>query len=203
MTLNATNGRVDGSHQRRIDRGAVERAAADLLRALGADVDAAALEETPRRVADAYAELLTPQPFRPTTFPNDDVYDELIVARSIPFHSLCMHHLLPFHGVAHIGYLPGERIIGLSKLGRVVEYFSRDLQIQERLTTQVADWLQSELDPKGVGVVLEAEHMCMSMRGVQKFGAKTVTSAVHGLLRDDARSRQEFLALTTGRTEQG
>ena len=196
MTLNATNGRVDGSHQRRIDRGAVERAAADLLRALGADVDAAALEETPRRVADAYAELLTPQPFRPTTFPNDDVYDELIVARSIPFHSLCMHHLLPFHGVAHIGYLPGERIIGLSKLGRVVEYFSRDLQIQERLTTQVAGWLQRELEPKGVGVVLEAEHLCMSLRGVQKLGAKTVTSALRGVVRDDARTRQEFLALT-------
>jgi GTP cyclohydrolase I len=197
MTLNATNGRIDGNHPRHIDRGAVERAATDLLRALGADVDAAALEETPRRVADAYAELLTPQPFRPTTFPNDDVYDELIVARSIPFHSLCMHHLLPFHGVAHIGYLPGERIIGLSKLGRVVEYFSRDLQIQERLTTQVAGWLQRELEPKGVGVVLEAEHLCMSLRGVQKLGAKTVTSALRGVVRDDARTRQEFLALTT------
>jgi GTP cyclohydrolase IA len=181
---------------RYVDRGAVERAAADLLRALGADVDAEALEETPRRVADAYAELLTPQPFRATTFPNDDGYDELIVARSIPFHSLCMHHLLPFHGVAHIGYLPGERIIGLSKLGRVVEYFSRDLQIQERLTTQVAGWLQRELEPKGVGVVLEAEHLCMSLRGVQKLGAKTVTSALRGVVRDDARTRQEFLALT-------
>jgi GTP cyclohydrolase I len=189
------NGRVNGDH-RRIDRGAVERAAADLLRALGADVDAEALEETPRRVADAYAELLTPQPFRATTFPNDDGYDELIVARSIPFHSLCMHHLLPFHGVAHIGYLPGERIIGLSKLGRVVEYFSRDLQIQERLTTQVAGWLERELEPKGVGVVLEAEHLCMSLRGVQKLGAKTVTSALRGVVRDDARTRQEFLALT-------
>jgi GTP cyclohydrolase IA len=197
MTLNVTNGRVDGNHQRHIDRGAVERAAAELLRALGAGVDAEALGETPRRVADAYAELLTPQPFRATTFPNDDGYDELIVARSIPFHSLCMHHLLPFHGVAHIGYLPGERIIGLSKLGRVVEYFSRDLQIQERLTTQVAGWLQRELEPKGVGVVLEAEHLCMSLRGVQKLGAKTVTSALRGVVRDDARTRQEFLALTT------
>jgi GTP cyclohydrolase IA len=200
MTLNATNGRVDGNHQRRVDHVAVERAAADLLRALGADLDADALGETPRRVADAYAELLTPQPFRATTFPNDDGYDELIVARSIPFHSLCMHHLLPFHGVAHIGYLPGERIIGLSKLGRVVEYFSRDLQIQERLTTQVAGWLQRELEPKGVGVVLEAEHLCMSLRGVQKLGAKTVTSALSGAIRDDARTRQEFLALTTRTT---
>ena len=196
----AANGRVNGNHQRRIDHRAVERAAADLLRALGADVDAEALEETPRRVADAYAELLTPQPFRATTFPNDDGYDELVVARAIPFHSLCMHHLLPFHGVAHIGYLPGERIIGLSKLGRVVEYFSRDLQIQERLTTQVAGWLQRELEPKGVGVVLEAEHLCMSLRGVQKLGAKTVTSALRGVVRDDARTRQEFLALTTRTT---
>jgi GTP cyclohydrolase I len=182
---------------REIDYAAVQRASRDLLLALGADVDGDALQETPRRMADAYVELLTPQPFRATTFPNDDGYDELIVARAIPFHSLCMHHLLPFHGVAHVGYLPGERIIGLSKLGRVVELFARDLQIQERLTTQIARWLQRELEPKGVGVVLEAEHMCMSLRGVQKFGATTVTSALHGCVRDDARTRQEFLALTT------
>jgi GTP cyclohydrolase IA len=185
-----------GRAARQIDRGAVQCAARELLLALGADVDAEALQETPRRVADAYAELLTPQPFRATTFPNDDVYDELIVARAIPFHSLCMHHLLPFHGVAHVGYIPGERIIGLSKLGRVVELFARDLQIQERLTTQIARWLQHELAPQGVGVVLEAEHLCMSLRGVQKLGAKTVTSALHGVVRDDARTRQEFLALT-------
>jgi GTP cyclohydrolase I len=181
---------------REIDCAAVQRAAAELLRALGADVDGEALRETPRRMADAYTELLTPQPFRATTFPNDDGYDQLIVARAIPFHSLCMHHLLPFHGVAHVGYLPGERIIGLSKLGRIVELFARDLQIQERLTTQIASWLQRELEPKGVGVVLEAEHTCMSLRGVQKFGATTVTSALHGQVRDDARTRQEFLALT-------
>ena len=181
----------------RIDRAGVQRAARDLLQAVGADVDAESLEETPRRVADAFAELLTPKPFRATTFPNDEGYDDLIVARAIPFHSLCMHHLLPFHGVAHIAYLPGERILGLSKLGRVVEFFSRDLQIQERLTTQIADWLQRELEPTGVGVVLEAEHLCMSLRGVQKLGAKTVTSALRGSVRDDARTRQEFLALTT------
>jgi GTP cyclohydrolase I len=185
------------THGRRIDHAALQRAARELLRALGADPEAKALEDTPLRVADAYAELLTPQPFRATTFPNDDGYDDLIVARAIPFHSLCMHHLLPFHGVAHVGYLPGERIIGLSKLGRVVEFFSRDLQIQERLTTQVADWLERELAPKGVGVVFEAEHLCMSLRGVQKLGAKTMTSALRGLVRDDARTRQEFLALTT------
>jgi GTP cyclohydrolase I len=181
---------------REIDHAAVQQAARELLRALGTDVDAEALQETPRRMADAYSELLTPEPFHATTFPNEDGYDELIVARAIPFHSLCMHHLLPFHGVAHIGYLPAERIIGLSKLGRVVELFARDLQIQERMTTQIARWLARELEPKGVGVVLEAEHLCMSLRGVQKLGAKTVTSALHGCVRDDARTRQEFLALT-------
>jgi GTP cyclohydrolase I len=183
--------------RRRIDHAAVQLAARELLCALGADIDSESLQDTPRRVADAYVELLTPQPFRATTFPNDDGYDGLIVARAIPFHSLCMHHLLPFHGVVHIGYLPGDRIIGLSKLGRVVELFARDLQIQERLTTQIADWLRAELEPKGVGVLLEAEHLCMSLRGVQKLGAKTVTSALHGLVRDDLRTRQEFLALTT------
>jgi GTP cyclohydrolase IA len=182
--------------RRQIDRPAAEAAARDLLRTLGADIDAEGLRDTPRRVADAYAELLTQQPFRATTFANEDSYDELIVARSIPFHSLCMHHMLPFGGVAHVGYLPGERIIGLSKLGRVVELFARDLQIQERMTTQIADWLERELEPRGVGVVLEAEHLCMSLRGVQKVGTRTVTSALHGLIRDDPRTRQEFLALT-------
>ena len=195
--LVALAGVDDRTRRRPVDPLAVRRAARGLLHALGADVDSDELQETPRRVADAYAELLTPHPFRATTFPNDEGYDELIVARSIPFHSLCMHHLLPFHGIAHVGYLPGERIAGLSKLGRVVEFFSRDLQIQERLTTQVADWLERELEPKGVGVVLEAEHMCMSLRGVQKLGAKTVTSAMRGLVREDPRTRQEFLSLTS------
>jgi GTP cyclohydrolase I len=186
-----------GSRTREIDHAALQRAARQLLCALGADVESESLRETPRRVADAYVELLTPQPFRATTFPNDDGYDGLILARAIPFHSLCMHHMLPFHGIAHIGYLPAERIIGLSKLGRVVELFARDLQIQERLTVQIAEWLEAELEPNGVGVVLEAEHLCMSLRGVQKLGAKTVTSALRGALRDDARTRQQFLALTT------
>jgi GTP cyclohydrolase I len=185
-----------------IDRLRVQRAARELLLALGTDIGSTGLRDTPRRIADAYVELLTPRPFRPTTFPNDDGYDELIVARAIPFHSRCMHHLLPFHGVAHVGYLPGERIIGLSKLGRVVELFARDLQIQERLTTQIADWLQRELDPKGVGVVLEAEHMCMSLRGLQAVRVQTVTSSLLGVIRDDARTRQEFLALTTGATRE-
>jgi GTP cyclohydrolase I len=179
-----------------IDRDALQRAVSDLLEAIGADVGSDGLRETPRRVAEAYAELLTPPAFRATTFPNDDGYDGLIVAQAIPFHSLCMHHLLPFRGVAHVGYLPGERIIGLSKLARVVERFARALQIQERLTVQIADWLEAELRPAGVGVRLEAEHMCMSLRGVQRPGARTVTSALRGAIRDDAQTRQEFLALT-------
>lgn len=180
----------------RIDRPAAERAVFDLLLALGADPSKGDLVETPRRVAEAFAELLTPTPFDLTTFPNDEGYDELVLARSIPFQSICRHHLLIFHGVAHVGYLPGERILGLSKLARVVELFAHALQLQERLTKQVADWLQTELRPKGVGVVLEAEHLCMSVRGVEKPGARTVTSALHGLIRDDPRSRQEFLDLT-------
>ena len=183
-----------------IDLPAAQRAASDLLVALGADLADEGLRDTPRRVAAAFAELLTPRPFEPTTFPNDEGYDELVVARAIPFHSLCEHHLLPFQGVAHVGYLPAERIVGLSKLARVVDLFARGLQVQERLTVQVAGWLQEQLQPKGVGVVIEAEHLCMSLRGVQKPGTLTVTSALHGLVRDDQRTRQEFLSLTTGRT---
>jgi GTP cyclohydrolase I len=173
-------------------------AAGELLLALGADLDDESLRETPRRMAAALAELLTPLSFEATTFPNDGGYDELVVAQSIPFHSLCEHHVLPFHGVAHIGYLPGARIIGLSKLGRVVDLFARRLQVQERMTVQIAEWLADQLAPKGIGVVLEAEHLCMSLRGVSKPGARTVTSALQGLVRDDPRTRQEFLALATG-----
>ena len=181
---------------RSIDLDGAERAARDLLEALGVDLADESVRDTPRRMARTYAELLTPTPFTATTFPNDAGYDELVVATHIPFHSLCEHHLLPFIGVAHVGYLPGERIIGLSKLARVVELFARDLQVQERLTSQVARWLDEHLRPKGVGVVLEAEHLCMSLRGVQRPGARTVTSALHGLVRDDPRTRQEFLNLT-------
>ena len=179
-----------------MDLRAAERAVADLLRALGKDPTSEHLGDTPRRVANAYAEMLRPRDFKLTTFPNDEGYDELVLAKSIPVQSLCEHHLLPFRGVAHVGYLPGERILGLSKLARVVEMFARDLQVQERLTKQVADWLQEHLAPKGVGVVIEAEHLCMSLRGVRAAGALTVTSALHGLLREEPKSRQEFFALT-------
>jgi GTP cyclohydrolase IA len=178
-----------------VDLMAAADAAHDLLHALGVDIDAEGLRDTPRRVAAAFAELLTPQPFEATTFPNDEGYDELVVARGIPFHSLCEHHLIPFVGVAHVAYLPGERIVGLSKLARVVEHFARRLQVQERMTVQIADWLEQELHPRGVGVVLDAEHFCMTIRGVQKPGARTTTSALRGIVRDDPRTRGEFLTL--------
>ena len=199
-------GRIhDGSRRLRvvhdrqqIDLPAAERAVRDLLIALGRDPSSPHLTDTPRRVAASFTEMLSPREFDFTTFPNDEHYDELVLAKNIPLQSLCEHHMLPFTGVAHVGYLPGERILGLSKLARVVELFARDLQVQERLTVQVANWLQAELAPKGVGVVIEAEHMCMSLRGVQASGSRTITSSLHGLLREDARSRQEFLALTGG-----
>ena len=178
-----------------IDAAAAQTAVAALLDALGYDVEDEHLRETPRRVAAAFSELLTPRAFNLTTFPNDEGYDELVVARDIPFHSLCQHHLLPFKGVAHVGYLPGERILGLSKLARVVEQFARGLQVQERLTQQVATWLDEQLRPKGVGVVVTAEHLCMSMRGVAASGSTTTTSALLGLLRTDVRSRGEFFSL--------
>src|SRR4051812_47218547 len=159
-----------------IDAPAAEAAVKALLEALGQDTASESLRETPRRVAAAFAEMLTPRSFTPTTFENDEGYDELVVASGIPFHSLCEHHLLPFHGVAHVAYLPGDRILGLSKLARVVELFARRLQVQERLTMQVARWLEEHLAPRGVGVVIEAEHLCMSLRGVRKPGTRTVTS---------------------------
>jgi len=178
-----------------VDIGAAERAMRDLLLALGRDPESEHMAETPRRAAAALVELLTREPFDLTTFPNDEHYDELVLVRDIPFRSLCEHHLLPFHGVAHVGYLPAGRILGLSKLARVVDRFASDFQTQERLTKQVADWLDQHLRPKGVGVVIEAEHLCMTLRGVKKMGSRTLTSALLGLVRDDASSRQEFMAL--------
>jgi GTP cyclohydrolase I len=169
------------------------------LLALDIDPDAEGLRDTPRRVAAAYAEMLTPVAFDVTTFPNAEGYDELVVARKIPFHSLCEHHLIPFVGTAHVAYMPGERIVGLSKLARVVDHFSRRLQVQERMTVQIADWIEETLSPKGVGVVLDAEHFCMTVRGVQKPGARTTTSALRGRVRSDPRTRAEFLSLTQER----
>ncbi|HEY9499865.1 MAG TPA: GTP cyclohydrolase I FolE [Terrimesophilobacter sp.] len=181
---------VDGGQAANSAR--AEAAVADLLLALGRDVTSEHLADTPRRVAASLIELLTPRDFAMTTFPNDEGYEELVLVRDIPFHSLCEHHLLPFRGVAHVGYVPGDRLVGLSKLARVVELFSRDLQVQERLTKQVADYLQEELAPRGVGVVIEAEHLCMSMRGVQAAGATTTTSTFLGVLAGDGPMRRQF-----------
>lgn len=182
-------------HVRPIDGPRATAAVADLLDALGLDTSSEGLADTPRRVAAMFAELLTPAPFRATTFSNDAGYDELVLVSGIAFTSLCEHHLLPFRGVAHIGYLPGGRIVGLSKLARLVEAFARRPQVQERLAAQIADWMRDHLEPRGVGVVLEAEHLCMSIRGVRAAGTRTVTSSLYGLLRDSPAARQEFLQL--------
>jgi GTP cyclohydrolase I len=183
-----------------MDLDAATRAAGEMLRALGVSTDSESLRETPARIVRAYAELFSAPAFDLTTFPNDEGYDELVLARSIPLRSVCEHHLLPFVGVAHVGYLPGERILGLSKLARVVTHFASRPQVQERLTKQVAAWLDEQLAPKGVGVVIEAEHTCMTLRGVRAAGSSTVTSALLGTVREDSRSRQEFFALTARAT---
>lgn len=175
-----------------IDVAAAERAIGDFLRALGRDLDNPHLIDTPRRVVGAFKEMLTPREASWTTFPNEDGYRELVLVKNVPFHSLCQHHLLPFRGVAHIGYLPGDRLFGLSKLARGLELFARDLQVQERLTKQLADWLVETLDPRGVGVVLEAEHMCMSLRGVQASGTMTRTSTFYGELSTPGPLRDQF-----------
>jgi GTP cyclohydrolase IA len=182
-----------------VDLDAATTAVHDLLVALGQEPDSDELAETPRRVATALAELLTPRAFTMTTFSNDGSYDEMVVVRDIAFHSLCAHHMLPFLGVAHVAYVPGARVVGLSKLARLVEHCSRGLQTQERLTTEVADALDERLAPRGVGVAIEATHLCMSIRGVEAPGATTVTTAVRGAVRDDPSTRAEFTRLTTAR----
>ena len=186
---------LDGAERPAVDLAAAGRAAADFLTALGIDLDREERRATPARMAGAYAELLAEQPFRLTTFPNDEGFDELVLARAIPFRTLCEHHMLLFSGVAHVGYLPGGRILGLSKLARLVEHFAARPQTQERLTMQVAKCLDANLRPRGVGVVLEAEHTCMTQRGIRAHCASTVTSALLGTLRSDPRSRAEFFAL--------
>jgi GTP cyclohydrolase IA len=179
-----------------IDLAAAERAAADLLRALGQPIESGAMADTPRRMAHAYAEMLASDSFDFTTFANSEGYDELVVVEDIPVRSVCEHHMLPFVGVAHLGYLPADRILGLSKLARLVDFYGHRTQTQERLTQQIAEHLDRQLAPRGVGVVIEAEHTCMSLRGVRAAGTRTVTSALLGTLRTDPSSRAEFLSLT-------
>jgi GTP cyclohydrolase I len=192
----AWRARIVADRQGAPDPPAAERAAADLLAALGLDLTADHLSETPRRMAQALLEMTTVPDFDLTTFPNDEGYDELVLVRDLPVASLCEHHVLPFVGVAHVGYLPGDRILGLSKLARMVTFHARRPQTQERLTQGIADDLHERLRPRGVGVVVEAEHTCMSLRGARAPGSRTLTSALLGQLRDDGRSRSEFLSLT-------
>jgi len=186
-----------------VDLPRIERAVREILEAIGEDPDREGLADTPKRVAKAYAEFFSglhqdPAELLSTTF--DIGHDELVLVKDIPFYSTCEHHLVPFHGSAHIGYIPGAagKVTGLSKLARLVELYARRPQVQERLTTQIVDALMKYLEPRGAIVVVECEHMCMSMRGVRKPGAKTVTSAVRGQLREPA-TRAEAMSLILGK----
>ncbi|MFD0854485.1 GTP cyclohydrolase I [Actinomadura adrarensis] len=175
-----------------------EEHAAGLLSALGVDLASESTARTPARMVAALRELLSPRPFELTTFPNEEGYEEILVQDGIPFHSLCEHHGLPFIGHALVGYLPSKRIVGLSKLARVVESFACRAQVQERLTKQIAAYLHEHLEPYGVGVVMRAEHLCMTLRGAQAPGTITLTTSLTGALRDDERTRQEFFTITSG-----
>ncbi|SHE74248.1 GTP cyclohydrolase I FolE [Streptoalloteichus hindustanus] len=190
--------------RRAFDQARAEAAVRELLLACGEDPDREGLRDTPARVARAYRELFAGLHTDPDAVLNrtfDESHEELVLVTDIPMYSTCEHHLLPFHGVAHVGYIPNEhgRVTGLSKLARLVDLYAKRPQVQERLTSQVADALVRKLDPRGVIVVVEAEHLCMGMRGIRKAGSKTTTSAVRGLLRTSASSRAEALALINQR----
>ncbi len=181
-----------------VNHAEVERLVTELLAAVGEDPGREGLRGTPERIARMYEEIfsgLHEDPMEVLSVGFEEGHDELVILREIPFYSMCEHHLLPFHGEAHIGYLPDGRIVGLSKIARAVEIFARRPQVQERLTTQIADSIETVLGAKGVGVVIEAEHLCMTMRGVRKPGAKMVTSAMRGRFRTEVNTRQEFLGL--------
>ena len=177
---------------------AVEDAVRRLIEAIGEDPDREGLRDSPLRIAAMYRELfdgLEQDPAAVLAVGFAEGHDELVILREIPFHSMCEHHFMPFHGEAHVGYLPNGRIVGLSKIARAVEIFARRPQVQERLTSQIAECIEQVLEARGVGVVIEAEHLCMTARGVRKPGAKMVTSAMRGAFRYDANTRQEFLEL--------
>lgn len=201
LAARIVNGELEGGPVSDVvDLGRIEKAVREILIALGEDPDRDGLRRTPARVARAYAELfagLRVDPNRVLTTTFEACHEEMVLVRDIELFSLCEHHLLPFRGVAHIGYIPGThgRITGLSKLARLVEVYSKRPQVQERLTSQIADLLQDALEARGVIVVLDCEHLCMAMRGIQKAGARTVTSAVRGLLREDPKSRAEAMSL--------
>lgn len=185
-----------------MDKERIQKAVREILSAIGEDPDREGLKETPRRVADMFEEVFGGLNSRPTEHIklfNQSDHEEMVTVRDIPLYSMCEHHLLPFIGVAHIAYIPRNgQIIGLSKLARIVDSFARRPQLQERLTSQIADFLYESLDPQGVAVIIEAEHLCMTMRGIRAAGSKTQTSALRGRMRSDLRSRSEVLALLTG-----
>jgi GTP cyclohydrolase I len=185
-----------------VDEERVAAAVREILIAIGEDPQRPDLVDTPRRIARMYQEMFTGIHFDPRQILReslDESHNEMVIVRDIPFFSLCEHHLLPFYGVAHVGYFPSGRVVGISKLARVVEAFARRPQVQERLTTQIADCIDECLNPSGVAVVMEAEHLCMTMRGVKKPGSRVITSAVRGAFRRRAVSRAEFLSLVQGR----
>lgn len=176
----------------------IEAAVREIIQAIGEDPEREGLRETPRRIAEMYAELfagLRTDPARHLEVSFEEAHDEMVIVKAIPFYSMCEHHFMPFHGVAHVGYLPRGRVVGISKVARVVEELARRPQVQERLTAQVADTLMRGLKARGVGVVIEAEHTCMTARGVRKPGSRIVTSATRGLFRDNLATRGEFLSL--------
>ena len=182
-----------------MDKERIENAVREILIAVGEDPDRSGLVETPRRVANMYAEIfagLHEDPKQHLKFFDEKSNDEMVIVRDIPFASMCEHHLLPFVGKAHIAYIPSDnRIIGLSKLARIVDNFAKRPQVQERLTHDIADFLEENMKPQGVAVILEAEHSCMTIRGARASGSKTQTSALRGIMKSDARTRAEALAL--------
>jgi GTP cyclohydrolase I len=182
-----------------IDKERIEKAVLEIILAIGEDPEREGLRETPRRIAEMYEELFEglhqdPLEVLKVGFEEEE-HQEMVILRDIPFYSMCEHHFLPFHGVAHIGYIPEKRIVGISKLARVVEILARRPQLQERLTGQIADVIMEGLQPKGVGVIIEAEHLCMTARGIKKPGSIVVTSANRGIFRSKLATRQEFLSL--------
>jgi GTP cyclohydrolase I len=201
----STNGTARPTLATPVDLDRIRKAVREILEAIGEDADRDGLLETPGRVARMYAEIcggLHDDPSKHLTVTFESNHDEMVMVRDIPLHSICEHHLLPFIGKAHVAYIPGPdgRITGLSKIARMVEGYSRRPQVQETLTVQVADAMEQTLEPRGVMVVIEAEHLCMSMRGIQKAGSSTVTSAVRGLFRDNIATREEAMRFVTGRS---
>jgi GTP cyclohydrolase I len=180
------------------DAARLRKAVREIIQSVGEDPSREGLIETPRRVADMYAEVfsgLRQDPADVLRVGFEEGHQELVLVKDIPFYSMCEHHFLPFHGVAHVGYIPNGRVVGLSKLARALEILARRPQLQERLTSQLADVIMSTLEPAGVAIVVNAEHLCLSMRGIQKPGSKTVTSAMRGVFRREAATRAEFMSL--------